>query len=142
MRAWFVALAASIWVVVVAAGILLFAGVGFCYFVSDPSLRNMLVCSTVGTTVYLDVIALSAGVPVLILVDHVARNPSWWSKSLTVRVSYLWMSLTLAFVLLSTFALLPAGLFTILLVIWVCTSLTLAALLIAKAAIRPSQKNC
>jgi hypothetical protein len=110
MRAWFVALAASIWVVVVAAGILLFAGVGFCYLVSDPFLRNRLVCSTVGTTVYFDIIALFAGIPVLILIDHVARNPSWLRRPLTIRVLYLWTTLTLAFVLLSTFALLPAGL--------------------------------
>jgi hypothetical protein len=142
MRAWFVALAASIWMVVVAAGILLFAGVGFCYLVSVPSLRNASVCSTIGTTVYFDVIALFAGVPVLIRVDHVARNPSWLRRPLTIRVAYLWITLTLAFVLLSTFALLPAGLYPILLILWLGTGVTLATLLIARAVIRLCQKTC
>jgi hypothetical protein len=142
MRAWFVALAASIWAVVVAAGILLFAGVGFCYLVSDPSLRTTSVCSTVGTTAYFDIITLFAGIPVLILIDHVARNPSWLRRPLTIRVSHLWMTLTMAFVLLSIFALLPVGLYPILLVLWLGTGVTLATLLIAKAVIRPSQKAC
>ena len=85
MRTWFVALAVSIWVIVVAAGVLLFAGVGFCYLVSDPSLRNRWVCSTVGTTLSFDIMTLIIGIPVLILIDHVVRNPSWWGRPLTTR---------------------------------------------------------
>jgi hypothetical protein len=37
MRAWFVALAATIWVIVSGAGVLLFGGSGYCIFARDPS---------------------------------------------------------------------------------------------------------
>jgi hypothetical protein len=142
MRAWFAALAATIWVVVVTAGVLLFTSIGFCYLPSDPFLRNRLVCSTVGTTGGFDIIALVAGIPVLILIDHVARNPSWLGRPLITKLTYFWMIFTLAFFLLSTIAPLPAGQFTILLVLWLGTGGTLATLLIARAVIRASQKTC
>jgi hypothetical protein len=139
MRAWFVALATTVWAIVGGAGILLFGGSGYCIFAKDPS---SLVCSTVGTTAYFDVTILVVGVPVLILIDYVVRNPSWLSKPLTIQVSYLWMTIGLVFVLLSIFPLLTTGLFTILFVLWLGTGVTLATLLIARTVIRPSQRTC
>ena len=128
MRTWFVALAVSIWVIVVAAGVLLFAGVGFCYLVSDPSLRNRWVCSTVGTTLSFDIMTLIIGIPVLILIDHVVRNPSWWGRPLTTRVMHFWLTLTAIVALFLTLALVQAEVFQVILGLWLGIGLTLAAL--------------
>ena len=128
MRAWFVALAASIWVIVVAAGILLFAGVGFCYHVSDPSLTNMSVCSTLETTWYFDIMTMIVGIPVLILIDHVVRNPSWWGRPLTTRVMHFWLTLTTIHALFLTLPLVETELFQVILALWLGIGLTLAAL--------------
>jgi len=128
MRAWFVALAASIWVIVVAAAILLFAGVGFCYHVSDPSLTNMSVCSTLETTWYFDIMTMIVGIPVLILIDHVVRNPSWWGRPLTTRVMHFWLTLTAIVALFLTLALVQAEVFQVILGLWLGIGLTLAAL--------------
>ena len=130
MRAWFVALAASIWVIVVAAGILLFAGFGFCYHVSDPSLTNMSVCSTLETTWYFDIMTLIVGIPVLILIDHVVRNPSWWGRPLTTRVMHFWLTLTTIVALFLTLPLVETELFQVILALWLAIGLTLAALFI------------
>jgi hypothetical protein len=130
MRAWFVALAASIWVIVVAAGILLLAGVGFCYHVSDPSLANRSVCSTVETTWYFDIMTLIVGIPVLILIDHVVRNPSWWDRPLTRRVMHFWLTLTTIVALFFTLAIVQTELFQVILGLWLGIGLTLAALFI------------
>ena len=75
-RKWFIALAIAIWATVVAAGALvLFVGVGYCY-IGDPLLKNAFVCEILwrGTGAY-DFITLVVGIPLLILVDHLARNP-------------------------------------------------------------------
>jgi len=141
MRAWFVALAATIWVIVVTATILLFASVGYCYLPSDPSLRNKFVCSTIGTNAGFDIITLVVGVPVLILIDHVARNPSWVEKPLTTRVMHLWMTLTIIIVLLFVSYLLPAGLLPFLLVLWLGIGLIWAALFIGRAEIHRSPQK-
>ena len=130
MRAWFVALAVSIWVIVVAAGILLFAGVGFCYLVSDPSSANGWVCSTVETTGQFDIMTLIVGIPVLILIDHVVRNPSWWSRPLTTRVMHFWLTLTTIIALFLTLALVQTELFQVILALWLGIGLTLATLFI------------
>ena len=130
MRAWFAALAASIWVIVVAAAVLLFAGVGFCYLVSDPSLTNRWVCSTVGTTWYFDIMTLIVGIPVLILIDHVVRNPSWWSRPLTTRVMHFWLTLTTIVALFITLAIVQTELFQVILALWLGIGLTLATLFI------------
>ena len=130
MRAWFVALAASIWVIVVAAGILLFAGVGFCYLASDPSLTNRWACSTVGTTGYFDIMTLIVGIPVLILIDHVVRNPSWWGRPLTTRVMHFWLTLTTIVALFLTLPLVETELFQVILALWLGIGLTLVALFI------------
>src|SRR5947208_11938656 len=130
MRTWFVALAVSIWVIVVAAGVLLFAGVGFCYLVSDPSLRNRWVCSTVGTTLSFDIMTLIIGIPVLILIDHVVRNPSWWGRPLTTRVMHFWLTLTTIVALFLTLPLVETELFQVILALWLAIGLTLAALFI------------
>ena len=130
MRAWFVALAVSIWVIVVAAGILLFASVGFCYLVSDPSSANSWVCSTVGTTGYFDIMTLIVGIPVLILIDHVVRNPSWWGRPLATRVMHFWLTLTTIVALFLTLALVQTELFQVILALWLGIGLTLAALFI------------
>ena len=132
MRAWFVALAASIWVIVVAAGILLFAGVGFCSLVSDQSLANRWGCSTVAATGYFDIITLIVGIPVLILIDHVVRNPSWWGRPLTTRVMHFWLTLTTIVALLITSAIVQTELFQIILALWLGIGLTLAALFIIR----------
>jgi hypothetical protein len=141
MRAWFVALAATIWIIVVTASILLFAGVGLCYLPGDPSLRNKFVCSTVGTTAYFDVITLVVGVPFLILIDHVARNPSWLEKPLSTRILYLWITLTVIIVLLFVSALVPAGLPSFLLVLWLGIGLLCAILFIVGAEIHRSPRK-
>jgi hypothetical protein len=139
MRAWFVALAAAIWVIVVSAGFLLFAGFGYCIIAGD---RTSLACSTVSKSGYFDVITLFVGVPALVFIDYAVRNPSWFDKPLTTRVTSLWMTLTLVLVLLATFALLPTGLLPFLLALWVVIGLTLATIFIARAVIpRPVQKN-
>jgi len=130
MRAWFVALAASIWVIVVAAGILLFAGVGFCSLVGDQSLANRWGCSTVAATGYFDIITLIVGIPVLILIDHVVRNPSWWGRPLTTRVMHFWLTLTTIVALFLTLALVQAEPFQVILAVWLGIGLTLAALFI------------
>ena len=130
MRAWFVALAASIWVIVVAAGILLFAGVGFCSLVSDQSLANRWGCSTVAATGYFDIITLIVGIPVLILIDHVVRNPSWWSRPLTTRVMHFWLTLTTIVALFLTLPLVETELFQVILALWLGIGLTLATLFI------------
>ena len=130
MRAWFVALAASIWVIVVAAGILLFAGVGFCYLANNPSLTNRWACSTVGTTGYFDIMTLIVGIPVLILIDHVVRNPSWWGRPLTTRVMHFWLTLTTIVALFLTLPLVETELFQVILALWLAIGLTLAALFI------------
>ena len=130
MRAWFVALAASIWVIVVAAGILLFAGVGFCYLANNPSLTNRWACSTVGTTLSFDIMTLIIGIPVLILIDHVVRNPSWWGRPLTTRVMHFWLTLTTIVALFLTLPLVETELFQVILALWLAIGLTLAALFI------------
>jgi hypothetical protein len=139
MRAWFVALAVATWTIVVSAGILLFAGFGYCIIARDTS---SLVCSTVSKSGYFDVITLFAGVPALVFIDYVVRNPSWFDKPLTTQVLSLWMTLTLVLVSLVTFALLPAGLLPFLLALWVVIGFTLAAIFIAGAVVpRSVQKN-
>ncbi len=141
MRAWFVALAATIWVIVVTATILLFASVGYCYLPSDPSLRNKFVCSTIGTTTSLDIIALVVGLPVLILIDHLARNPSWLERPLSTRITYLWITLTAAIVLLFVSALRPAGLPPFLLALWLGIGVLCAMLFIAGAEIHRTPRK-
>jgi len=130
MRAWFVALAAPIWMTVVAAAILLFAGVGFCYHVSDPSLTNMSVCSTLETTWYFDIMTPILGIPVLILIDHVVRNPSWWGRPLTTRVMHFWLTLTRIVALFITLAIVQTEVFQVILALWLGIGLTLPALFI------------
>ena len=141
MRARFVALAAMIWAIVVAAGILLFTSFGYCYVPSDPSLRNRFLCFTIGTSIYLDIIMLVVGLPVLILIDHVARNPSWMEKPLAARMMHLWMTLTVIIVLLFVSYLLLAGLLPFLLVLWIGIGLIWATLFIARAEIHRSPHN-
>ena len=141
MRAWFVALVATIWAIVVAAGILLFCSLGICYLPSDPSLRNLFVCSTIGTTASFDIITLVVGLPVLILVDHVARNPSWMEKPLAARVMHLWLTLTAIITLLFVSYLLPAELLPFVLVLWIGIGLIWATLFIARAEIHRSPKK-
>lgn len=138
MRAWFVALAATIWAVVVSAGILLYASFGYCLLFSDPSRTNALVCSLAGTTWYYDIVTLVAGVPVLILIDHVARNPSWLDKPLATRVMYLWMTLTAIFVLQFMSALLPLVVLPFLLVLWLGLGLAWATIFIMRIVIHRS----
>jgi hypothetical protein len=141
MRARFVALAATIWVLVVTAGILLFASFGYCYLPSDPSLRNGFLCSIMGTSMYLDIIMLVVGLPVLILIDHVARNPSWMEKPLAARMMHLWLTLTAIIVLLFVSYLLPAGLLPFPLVLWIGIGLIWATLFIARAEIHRSPQK-
>ena len=132
MRAWFVALAATIWAVMVSAGILLYASFGYCLLFSDPSRTNSLVCSIAGTTWYYDIVTLVAGVPVLILIDHVARNPSRLDKPLSTRVMYLWMTLTAIFVLQFISAILPEQVLPSILVLWLGLGLTWATILVTR----------
>lgn len=141
MRAWFVALAATVWAAVVAAGVLLFANFGYCLLFSDQSLANGLVCSIVAPTWYYDIVTLSAGVPVLIWIDHVARNPAWFDKPLSTRVMYLWMTFTAVFVLQFMSALLPAVVLPFLLVLWLGLGVTWAAILVTRTVIDRSPKK-
>ena len=138
MRAWFVALAATVWAIVVSAGILLFANFGYCLLFSDQSLANGSVCSIVAPTWYYDIITLTAGVPVLIWIDHVARNPSWFDKPLSTRVMYLWMALTAIFVLQFMSALLPLVVLPFLLVLWLSLGLVWATIFISRIVIHRS----
>lgn len=141
MRAWFLALAATVWAVVVAAGILLFANFGYCLLFSDQSLANGPVCSIVEPTWYYDIVTLTAGVPVLIWIDHVARNPTWFDKPLSTRVMYVWMTITVVFVLQLLSAILPPVVLPFLLVLWLGLALTWATILVTRAGTNPSPRK-
>ena len=142
MRAWFVALAGTVWAVEVAAGVMLYGSFGYCLLFSDPSRTNALVCSIAGATWYYDIVNLVAGVPVLISIDHVARNPSWFDKPLSSRIMYLWMTFSAVFVLQFLSALLPPVALPFLLVAWLGLGLTWATIFITRIGIhRTPQKT-
>ena len=142
MRTWFVALAATAWIIVVAAGVFLFIDIGFCFLPSDPSLRNRVLCSTAGTTGSIDFVTLVVGIPVLILIDYAARNPVWFQKPLTTRVMYFWTTITIIVILLFLSYLVPAVLLPILVLVWVGVGLAWTALFITRAkSHRPSHNS-
>lgn len=131
-----------VWAVVVAAGVLLFANFGYCLLFSDQSRVNGLVCSIAEPTWYYDIVTLTAGVPVLIWIDHVARNPSWFDKPLSTRVMYVWMTLTVVFVLQFMSALLPEPVLPFLLVLWLGLGLTWATIFIMRVGVhQPPEKT-
>ena len=97
MRA-FTAFALAICVVVVAAGVLLFAGVAYCFF-GDPALNNGFLCTQLRDNGRYEFTTLVVGLPVLILLEYSTRNPSLSKKPVVTRIIYVCLTLITIIVL-------------------------------------------